>query len=258
MIPIGICTDFENLPEAHEIGFDFVEIPLADLTTLPESHFLEFVDYIESADICVKASYRMLPDGMHITGPDVSAQALHTYLSTAFSRARRLGIEIVGMDAAKARAVPESFDFPMAWRQLGNFLRLAQGHASNAGVRIAVEPIRKSECNVLNLVSEATLMTALLQLNNVGVLANLGHMGMASEPLGTLRHAMPLLWHIHIQGTLKNAMPHLGDGETYEKPFRLLSEWGYSGGISISAPATKDFHREATAALERLRAAQTN
>ena len=34
MIPIGICTDFSNLPEARALGYDFAEVPLDRLSAL--------------------------------------------------------------------------------------------------------------------------------------------------------------------------------------------------------------------------------
>lgn len=257
MIPIGICTDFENVPEAHEAGFDFIEIPLSGLSALPEQDFQEFAEYAEAIGLNIAACYSMLPDDLPITGPGVSAGALHEYLSRAFSRASRLGIKTVSLDAPKSRGVVMESDFPFAWRQLGNFLRLAQGHASEAGLAIAIEPLRKSECNLLNLVSEATLMASLLQLGNVGVLANLGSMAMASEPLSALRRAAPVLRHVHIQSALRKGLPYMGDGEDYIKPFRMLHEIGYTGGVSIRAQAAGDFRKEAAHALEHLQKART-
>ena len=255
MIPIGICTGFENLPEAHALGYDFVEIPLCGLAALSEPDFQELADYIEGMDIHATACYSMLPENLPIVGPGVSARALHEYLSAAFARAARLGVRVVSMDAVKFQEAGETDDFPMVWRQIGNFLRLAQGHASSAGLSIAVEPRRRSDSHVLNLLSEATLMAALLQLDNVGVLANLGSMAMASEPLGMLRRALPLLKHVHIEGALRRSMPAPGDGEDYERPLRLLAALNYPGGVSIRAAQTADFSAEAAAALERIRAA---
>ena len=257
MFPIGICTDFENIPEAHEIGFDFVEISLNQLAALPQADFEAFADYVEGIGLRIPALNQILPDNLLITGPHVSAQALHGYLASAFDRARRLGAQVVVLDAPKSRAVPEGFDFPMAWRQLGNFLRLVQGHANDSGLRVAIEPIRKSECNLLNLVSEATLLAALLQLNNVGAAAHTGHMGMASEPLSALRRAAPLLWHVHLSSALHRGLPRIDDGEDYRKPLQALEDMGYTGNISVCAPSFKNFGLEAASALACIRAAMT-
>ena len=256
MTPIGICVGFEDLPEAHRLGYDFVEISLAQLNALPEYDFLELAEYIDGTGISVRACYDMLPENMRITGPGVSAQSQHEYLNGAFFRASRLGVKIIAMDCAVNRHVSDENDFPAAWRQLGNFMRLVQGHAANTGLRIAVEPIRKSECNILNLVSEATLMAGLMQLDNVGVLPNTGSMAMASEPLSALRRAMPLIMHVHLEGALRKGLPAPGDGESYDKIFRMLSQLGYPGGVSIRGRHTGDFSAEAKTALEYLRIAQ--
>ena len=255
MTPIGICVSFEDLPDARRLGYDFVEVSLAGLNALPEQDFLELADYIDGTGVSVRACYDMLPRDMRVTGPGVSAQALHEYLTGAFFRASRLGVKVIAMDCAAGRHVPDESDFPAAWRQLGNFMRLVQGHAGTTGLRIAVEPIRKSECNLLNLTSEAALMAGLLQLDNVGVLPNTGSMAMASEPLSALRRAMPLIMHVHLEGALRRGLPAPGDGESYDKVLRMLRQLGYRGGVSIRSRHTGDFAAEAGAALEYLRAA---
>ena len=256
MIPIGIATDFANLPEAHALGFDYVEIPLNELAGLSDKYFEEFAAYCEGTGIRVLAANRMLPEDLPVVGDNVRAPELHDYLDRAFKRAQRLKVRVVTMDAPKARAVPQGFDYPMAWRQLGNFLRLAQGHARDCALSIAVEPIRKAECDLLNLVSEATLLSGLLQLGNVGVAANLGHMGMASEPLSALRQAGSALCHVHAENALSRCMPRDGDGQDYRKPMAHLRAIGYAGGVSVTGRCSGDFALEAAAALLCLRQAQ--
>ena len=252
MLPIGICTDFTNLPDAHRLGFDFVEISLAELAALPEDDFQEFADYVDGNGIRVGACRDMLPRDLSIVGPSVNASSLHGYLQHAFNRARRLNANVIVLDAAKSRAVPQGVDFPFAWRQLGNFLRLTQGHASDCGITVVIEPIRKSDCNLLNLVSEATLIAGLLQLNNIAVAAHSGHMAMASEPVSALRKAAPLLRHVHLENALTRKLPKPYDGEDYARLLRTLTEVGYTGGVSLCGQ-TKDFSGEAGMALEYLR-----
>ena len=75
MIPIGICTDFVNLPEAHALGYDFMEVPLDELAALSDDHFEEFVAYCEGSGIRVTAVNRLLPEGLDVVGPDVRAAA---------------------------------------------------------------------------------------------------------------------------------------------------------------------------------------
>lgn len=251
---LGIYTDFVNLPEAARLGFDYVEIPLDALAALPESDFAAFVDYVEGSGIRVAACSRMLPDDLPVTGAGVNATALHGYLKHAFGRAQRLGVKVIALDGARSRSVPAEGDFPFAWRQLGNFLRLLQGHAIDSSVAIALEPLRKADCNLLNLVSEATLIAGLLQLSSIGVCADYGSMGMASEPMSALRRAAPLLRHVRVENALTRALPREGDGEAYGKLLETLADIGYNGGVTLSGTITETFAADAEQALKYMRA----
>ena len=250
---LGIRTDFVNLPEVAALGFDYVEIPLDALAALPEVDFRAFVDYVEGQGIRVGACSGMLPDDLPITGPSVSATALHGYLKHAFARAQRLGAKVVALDGAHARAVPADGDFPFAWRQLGNFLRLAQGHAHDCGITVALLPLRKADCNLLNLVSEATLIAGLLQLSNIAVAAHFGHMALASEPLSSLRRAAPLLRHVYVENALTRVLPRPGDGEDYARLLDTLADIGYGGGITLSGTISETFARDASQAIDYIR-----
>ena len=253
MAAIGICTDFVNLPEVATLGFDYAELSLRDLAALPEPDFVQLSDYIDAAGIVVRACRDMLPDDLPITGPGVNATRLHGYLSHALGRARRLGVRVAVLDAARSRTVADDGDFPFAWRQLGNFLRLCQGHAKECGVTICLEPLRKADCSLLNLVSEATLIAGLLQLDSVRVAAHWGHMSMASEPMGALRRAAPLLGHVHLENALNRALPRPGDGEDYGRMLSVLSDMGYAGGVTLCGTITDHFAQDAAEALNYIR-----
>ena len=253
MAAIGICTDFVNLPEVTALGFDYVELSLREVAGLGASDFAELAEYIDAAGIDVYACRDMLPEDLPVTGPGVNASALHGYLKHALGRAHRLGAKVVALDAAKSRAVPGDGDYPFAWRQLGNFLRLCQGHARDYGVTVCLEPLRKADCSLLNLVSEATLIAGLLQLSNIAVAAHWGHMSMASEPMDALWKAAPLLRHIHLENALNRRLPAPGDGEDYARMLSPLNVMGYSGGVSLCGTITETFVQDAAVAAEYIR-----
>ena len=253
MYAIGIFTDFTHLPDAAALGYDYVEIPLEGLAALPEPDFRAFTDYVQGRGIAVAACSRMLPEDLPITGQNVSATKLHGYLNHALRRAQRLGVKVAVLDAAKSRAVPRDEDYPFAWRQLGNFLRLAQGHARDCGITVAIEPLRRSECDLMNSVGEAALITGLLQLENVGVAAHTGSMAMVSEAPGALRRAAPLLRHVHVENALTRALPAPNDGEDYARLLATLADIGYAGGVTLCGHIGERFDKDAKAALDWIR-----
>ena len=87
MIPIGIATEFTNLPEAHALGYDFAEVPLCELAALSDAYFEEFAAWCEGTGIRVTAVNRLLPEDLPIVGADVRAPELHDYLRGEIGRA---------------------------------------------------------------------------------------------------------------------------------------------------------------------------
>lgn len=252
MISIGLRTPFEFVPEAARLGFDYLELPLARIAALTDSEFRELAAYLEAAEIRVEAMYDMLPGDLRVNGGDVRARLQHEYLERAFARAVRLGARIIAFDAPESRNVPPVFDFDMARRQTGNFLRIVQGHAAALGLNVAIQNFRHAECNLINTVSEAALMAALLQLNRVGVLADTVQMAYAAEPLEALTRCGSALMHVHTGSPLTRRLPKKGDGEDYAALFRTLNRRGYQG--RVSAVASGEYTpEEAAAALQCLR-----
>lgn len=251
MIRIGLKTPLDAVPEIAGLGFDSLELPLREIAALSDSEFGELTEYLAYLNVRIDAVSDLLPDALRVNGPSVSAQAQHDYLALAFARARALGATVAAFDAPKARAVPDGFDFALARRQTGNFLRIVQGHAAQAELRVAVKNYRRAECNLINTISEASLMAALLQLENVGVLADTVQMALASESLDAVQRAGSSLMHVHAGCALRRTLPRDGDGEDYEKLLALLTQMGYDGIVSCVC-AGEITAESARAALSRM------
>lgn len=256
MIRLGICTDISNIGIVENCGFEYMETGLAALAAMSEAEYGRAVQQVDAAGIRVEACNGMLPPEVRVTGPDVSAQRIHDYLDHAFARARRLGVEVVVFGSAGARNVPEGFDIDVAWRQIGNFLRIAQGHAQDFGITVAIEPLRRAESNIINLVSEAVLISSLMQLKNVRALGDTYHMAMCAEPLSALTQAGHMLAHVHTANALGRILPREGDGENYAGIFEALRLGGYDARVSCEAGHT-DFAADAKAAFQALHRARS-
>ncbi len=235
------------------MGFDYLELSLREIAALSEGEFGELREYLKFLNVRTPVFSDMLPGDLRVTGTDVSAQAQHEYLRSAFGRAQALGAELIVFDAAAARNVPAGFDFLLARRQLGNFMRILQGHAADANLRIAVRNYRRAECNLINTISEAALLSALLMLDRIGVAADTVQMALSSEPLDSIERAGGAVMHVYFGNALTRRLPSAGDGEDYPRILGLLQELSYGGRISCVCRGDFSF-QEAAAALECLRA----
>ncbi|MBQ6715091.1 MAG: sugar phosphate isomerase/epimerase [Clostridia bacterium] len=253
MIRLGICTDVANINEIAEIGFDYLEFNLAKLYGMTKEEFASVCALVDAAPIKVEACNCMLPGDIRVVGENVNAQAIHDYLDKAFARARRLGVKVVVFGSGNSRRVPDNFDTAVAWRQIGNYLRMVERHAMENDITVVIEPLRAGECNIMNFVSEATLMASLIQMPHIAVLADTYHMALGSEPLSALTMAGGLLKHVHIANAIGRKFPKEGDGERYADIFETLKEMGYEGRVSVEA-GCDDFSKDAREAFKVLSA----
>ena len=255
MIKLGVCTGIGNIKKAAAAGFDYIEAALNGIAAMSDEEFEKALGEVNQSPIKVEACNCLLPGTLKVTGPDVNAQALHDYLEGAFSRAEKLGTKVVVFGSGASRRVPEGFDVPQAWRQIANFLRLCERHAADHGITVVIEPLRSGECNIINYVSEATILASLVQMEHICVLGDTYHMAFGHEGFSSLKMAGALLRHIHVANAIGRLYPTAGDGEKYGELFATLKEMGYEGRVSVEGKCD-DFEKDAPAAREALKAAR--
>lgn len=233
MIKLGICTQLQYAPKMAEIGFDYIEPSLSAVSAMSDEEFSDARKILASSGLKAEAMNGMLPGTLRITGENVIAQNIHDYLDKGFARAAELGTKVVVFGSGAARGVEKGFDFAQAWRQLANYLRLVERHAREHDIMIAIEPLRRGECNILNYVSEATALASLVNMPHIGVLGDFYHMRMESESMEALVHAGELLQHIHVANGVTRDFPMTGDRENYASLFDALRRAKYNGRVSI-------------------------
>lgn len=251
MIKIGVCTAIDNIEKAARLGFEYIETNLSQLAALSDEDFEAAAARVDAAPIGVEACNVMLPGSIKVAGEGVNAQDIHNYLDKAFPRAKRLGCQVVVFGSGRSRSVPDGYDSGMAWRQIANFLRLLERHAQENDITVVIEPLRAAESTQMNFVSEATLMASLLQMPHIAVLGDTYHMAMGFEPLSALTKAGSLLKHIHVANAIGRRYPKAGDGEDYDKLFRVLTQMGYEGRVSVEA-GCDDFEADGRLAYQVL------
>ena len=139
------------------------------------------------------------------------------------------------MGVCGSRNVPEGWPIEKANTQLVQFLKLAARYTEKHGIKIAIEPLNNKECNIINTVNEAIDLTDMVNLPNVGVLADWYYMCSDNEGVQGILAAKEKLLHCHIVKPDGRTYPLPGDGEDYSVFFNSLIKIGYSGRISVEA-----------------------
>ena len=95
------------------------------------------------------------------------------------------------------------------------------------------EPLRRAESNIINMVSEATILASILQLRHVRALADTYHMAISSEPASVLTLCASQIAHVHTANPIGRECPKPNDGEDYAKIMQALKDGGYDARMSI-------------------------
>jgi sugar phosphate isomerase/epimerase len=250
----GVCTDFSSGPVLAKAGFDFIELVVQShlKPQEPEDNFRPVLEQIKACPVRCSAANCFVPGSLKICGPDASLEKLEAYVSVAFERAKRAGIKTIVFGSGGARQIPDGVDRGSAWKQIVEFGKMIGPLAQKNGVTIAVEPLNRKECNVLNSVGEGARYVREVNHPAVRLLADSYHWGLDSDSFDDLVAAGPLLSHVHVATFPSRVAPGF-DGCDLAPFFHALREGGYEGAVSIES-SWRDMPAQAKKALDTLKA----
>jgi D-psicose/D-tagatose/L-ribulose 3-epimerase len=235
--PAGVGLD--DIGIFAELGYDYIEVPLAQAMTLDDRAFEELPARLARAGIDCEACNNFLPARVRVTGPAVDRAAVMAYAEKALARAARLGAKIVVFGSTGAKNVPPGFSRAEARRQLVPFLKDVAPLAAAHGLLIVVEPVNRTESNLI--ITEAEGLDLAMEANHpaVKLLVDYNHMAISSDNLDCLEGRGEWLRHAHIARTLGRAFPVHPEEEDYAGFFRRLKMLGYDGSISLEAKSAE-------------------
>ena len=242
----------ERLEALTSFGYDYVEMPLAQMMALGESQFSAVVEYVESAGIPCEACNNFIPSHYPITGDNVDRGRIKEYLEEAIERAGRLGVKSIVFGSSGAKNVPAGFSMEKAWGQIVETLVLADEIIGEQELKIAIEPLCRVESNIVVNAHEGLKLAQEVNRSNVRLLIDYYHLEMEKEDHSIIEKARDYLQHIHLANPSGRAYPQAIDGADYRAFITRLQKAGYDSRISIEA-YTDNFNATAPEALATVR-----
>ena len=259
---IGCCVNMvatapdgigiERLETLAACGYDYVELPLAQMMALTPARFSELVGYVESSGIRCEACNNFIPASHPITGNKVDQVKLVDYIEEALERAYRLGAKSIVFGSSGAKNVPEGFSMDRAWEQIVETLRLVDSKIGQRDIMIAIEPLCKLESNIVITAQEGLKLAKEVNRKHIRLLIDYYHLEMEKEDQAIIANAKDYLQHIHIANPIGRIYPLPGDGVDYKRFIGNLQKAGYDSRISIEA-FTDTFEADAPGSLKTIR-----
>lgn len=244
---------YHHLAAVKELGFDYVELPIAEITLVNEKVFQKILEELDVLKLPCSACNNFFPPDFRLTGPDVDMRAIDTYLDKLLPRASALRPAVIVFGSGKAKWIPDGFDKEKAWIQIVELLRHISDRLAGHDIRVAIEPLRKMECNIINSYVEGCSLVRDVDRENIRMLVDFYHLSEEREPLShILENRKSWLIHAHTANPMGRIYPKEND-EINQAPFiHVLRELGYEYTVSCEAYA-KRFKEDARSALIYLR-----
>ena len=246
----GVCTGPENAHLAAAAGYDYLELavashlrPEADLDLSP----------LALLPLPVEAFNLFVPGEIKLGGDVVDWERVTAYVQSAVPRAAAAGASIIVFGSGGARNIPEGGDRMVTWKNLERFLTLCSDVAADTPVAIAIEPLNRSECNIVNSVAEGMDLVRAVGRPNIAVLSDLYHVDVEKQDYAETVDAGPNLIHVHVAGAGRRA-PTAEDIPFLTGYFRAVKAAGYTGRVSVEC-RWENVDTEFQAALDTMRTA---
>src|SRR5687768_9460796 len=121
--PIGWCIRAkpEALADAKSAGFEYVELALQDVHSIPGADFDKLKAQLESQGLRALAGYNPIPKELKIVGPDVDRAKLDEHLNRLLTRAAALKLQYIIFNSGNAWRVPDGVSPDEGFKQLAEF-----------------------------------------------------------------------------------------------------------------------------------------
>ena len=247
-------TGIEHIEKLAELGYDYVELPTAQMMALDDEAFTAFKERLFKSGVPCETSNNLFPVSMRLTGPDVDMDAIVAYAEKAFARDEELGIKICVFGSGPAKNVPEGFPIQEGFNQVAEICRKIGPIAAKHGIMIVIEPLRRAECNLINSFADGVELAKAANVENVKVLVDFYHMTVENEPVSNIaRDGAEFLRHVHFANPTGRVYPVSQDEADYAPFMEALKTAKYDARISCEAYTPNGFEQDAKTAYDFFR-----
>lgn len=251
MITGGCGVDI--IEQLKEIGYDYIELSLSHIAQIKQEQFKILKDRIKNTGIKCEVCNNFFPHDLKLTGTNVSCGEIKKYINNSIERASKIGAEVIVFGSGIAKNVPDDFPINKAWEQLINLLRYIDNIANTNDIIIAIEPLRREECNIINTVSEGLSLVRKVNRKNIKLLVDYYHMTYQNEEPKIIIKARDYIQHIHFANVNGRVFPkNILENKEYKKFIKELMNINYNKRVSVEA-YSKNFYNDAKKSLEFLR-----
>lgn len=230
---LGVCGSLGTAGIIKKCGFDFVEENFSRIAAMTDGEFAACAAGYEKLGVAVLSTNGFLPGGYVIY--DKTPGEIIEYAARGMARAASLGVETVVIGSGAQRNIPAGAVREAYEEKFVKVLLSVADIAKGYGIKIAVEPLSRTETNLVNFVAEGAVIARATKRENVGTMVDFFHFFMNGDNESGLISASDKLFHAHLaRENPDRLMPtDISELPTLEKRAATLKSMGYGGNLSL-------------------------
>ncbi len=251
LVPIDKGTGVEMVERVAAAGFDYLELPVVRFAAATGEVFDSIQKRVKATGLAVESCNDFFPADLKVVGPAANLTKLCNYATHALQRASQLGAKNVVFGSGPARTVPDGFPREAGFQQLIDLLLEVGPIADANDLTIAIEPLNRTECNIILNLADACELARRVAHPCIQVLADYYHFALEHENPIAVNLAGSSIRHVHFSNPQGRGFPRDAD-PNFAAFCRVLRGIGYDRRMSVEA-FSKNFEDDAAATLKLMR-----
>lgn len=254
------CIGLESLARLEILkkhGYEAYETGFSALTNAPDEKIAALAEKSRELGMPCVSHNGMFPGDIGLLSGREVYSKVDEYLDKTFEKAKPLGSPIVVLGSGKAREIPEGLSTDEAKERFEALLSdVIAPSAKRHGVTIAIEELRREECNFINNCREAMEIIRDVNKPEIQLLIDYYHSMLGGDKLPELASYGSAIRHVHIASP-KNArkFPNIDDIGDCRGFFAALKLAGYDGAISLEGSDGGNFESAIAEAIKVMKEA---
>lgn len=215
-------------------GYDYVELPLAQVMELDKKDFNELLFELVKYKIPCECCNNFFPKEIRLTGPDICMVKIEKYIQKSMQCAVNLGAKIIVFGSSAAKNIPNGFPYHKAFLQLIEILKIIDYYAIENNLIVVIEPLNHLESNLIINLTEGKELLHTADFKNIKLLVDYYHFMLEKDNYEVLKDSMPNLFHAHFAQPEGRVFPTELKAD-YKVFLETLYENHYQGRLSVEA-----------------------
>lgn len=224
----------QYIPLLVQAGYDYMELPLAQVMELSETEFVRLQSQVKESGIPCLCCNNFFPASVRLTGETADPYKIQQYVVGALARAAGLGVKTIVFGSSGAKNIPAGFPREEAMHQIVALLQDIGTQAASLGIQIVIEPLCREESNCIRTLEEGNLLVEQVHRSNVALLVDYYHFFKERENFAALKQYLHHIRHVHFAKPEGRCVPTGPDPEL-QSFFTVLRQGGYDGTVSLEA-----------------------